>query len=93
MRDAENLTPINSLSRYKTEADVLAAEFVRLHGGDKGLMLAWFARAIKVGLAAGQSARKRASGEISITAGFLPPSVDSIRASMMACLPTGCRPR
>ena len=37
-----------------TKADVWAAEFVRLHGGDEGLMMGWFANAIEVGRAAGE---------------------------------------
>lgn len=32
-----------------TDASKWAAEFVRLHGGDEGLMLAWFANAIEHG--------------------------------------------
>ena len=40
-----------------TEADVWAAEFVRLHGGDEGLMLGWFANAIEVGRTAGELAQ------------------------------------
>ena len=37
-----------------TSADVWAAEFVRLHGGDEGLMLSWFANAIEAGRDAGR---------------------------------------
>ena len=36
-----------------TKADVWAAEFARVHGGDEDLMLTWFANAIEVGRAAG----------------------------------------
>ena len=60
------------LLRNSTAADVWAAEFVKLHGGDEELMLAWFANAIEVGRTAGKSARKRASGEIPITVGIIP---------------------
>ena len=36
-----------------TAANVWAAEFVKIHGGDEDLMLAWFANSIEVGRAAG----------------------------------------
>jgi len=36
-----------------TNALKWAEEFVRLHGGDTGLMLAWFANAIETGRRAG----------------------------------------
>ena len=39
-----------------TEADIWAAEYVRLHGGDESLMRGWFANAIEVGRTAGESA-------------------------------------
>jgi len=37
-----------------TDALVWAEEFVRIHGGDEGLMISWFANAIEVGRSAGQ---------------------------------------
>ena len=46
----ENKTVRERLLLNSTKADVWAAEFVRLHGGDEELMLAWFANAIEVGL-------------------------------------------
>ena len=36
-----------------TAADVWAAEFVGIHGGDEGLMIGWFANAIEAGRAEG----------------------------------------
>lgn len=43
-----------------TDAAFWAQEFVRVHGGDEGLMLAWFANAIEVGRSAGLDAGKGA---------------------------------
>lgn len=42
-------TPEVNLPFPTTDASQWAAEFVRLHGGDEGLMLAWFANAIEHG--------------------------------------------
>ena len=84
--DAERRLLLNS-----TTADFWAAEFVRLHGGDEGLMLAWFANAIEVGRAAEKSARKSASGEISMTAGRMLPSLSDLKRSMMAHMSLGHR--
>ena len=36
-----------------TDPQVWAREFVRLHGGDEGLMISWFTHAMKVGADAG----------------------------------------
>ena len=92
-RGTKKKTVNERLLLNSAEADVWAKEFVRVHGGDEELMLAWFANAIEVGRTAGESARKSASGEIPITVGFLLPLADSIRASLMTCMPGGCRPK
>lgn len=43
------------LSHMGTDAAKWASEFVKLHGGDEGLMLGWFANAIEAGRSAGHA--------------------------------------
>lgn len=49
-----------SFSNQSFSAPEWAAEFVRLHGGDEGLMLAWFANALMAGY---DEAQRRAEGQ------------------------------
>jgi len=48
-REPEENNMTDTLPFPTTDASRWAAEFVRLHGGDEGLMLAWFANAIEHG--------------------------------------------
>ena len=56
MRDAEK----------KTTAELLAAEFFGLHGGDEALMLVWFKRAMKAGRIVIQESISDAVGRLQI---------------------------
>jgi len=53
----ENREPASSQNDLlsTTDAQAWAQEFVRLHGGDDGLMLSWFANAIEAGRTAGMA--------------------------------------
>ena len=66
MRDAEKKTTNERLLLNSTTADVWAKEFVRVHGGDEGLMLTWFANAIEVGRTAGKKSGLDALEEVRI---------------------------
>ena len=53
LRLAFDAGPLTDRLLSSTAADVWAAEFVKLHGGDEGLMRTWFANAIEAGRDAG----------------------------------------
>jgi hypothetical protein len=52
------------LARLGTDAQLWAQEFVKLHGGDEGLMISWFANAIEAGAREPKNAVSRVQDQI-----------------------------
>jgi hypothetical protein len=52
--------PVAAKLHGTTDAQVWAQEFVRLHGGDEGLMIGWFANAIETGRGAQRESEREA---------------------------------